>query len=174
MTVPSKSKKYVCPKCRRRIPTEDLEDIFIAQSGAFVFAGQRLGDRWPSLSVPDKVLILEHLCEEILINEDTISIRFTCDPTSSADRAKARGVEPSDVCPAASQAVEPDESSLEEPLLSESEAARILGISKMTLLRKRKAGEIGFFQVGFRVVYSKTKHLLPYLSGCERKNNSGF
>ena len=54
-----------------------------------------------------------------------------------------------------------------EPLLSESEASQFLGISKMTLLRKRNAGLIGFFRVGIRVLYSKEKHLLPYLASCE-------
>ena len=65
--------------------------------------------------------------------------------------------------------------SLNEPLLNESEAARFLGISRMTLLRKRNAGEIKFFRVGYRVLYSKEKHLLPFLTECEKsgeKQNS--
>jgi excisionase family DNA binding protein len=60
------------------------------------------------------------------------------------------------------------ESSIGEPLMSEAEAARFLGISKMTLLRKRNVGEIDFFRVGFRILYSKEKHLLPFLR--EREN----
>ena len=55
-----------------------------------------------------------------------------------------------------------------EPLLSEAEAAAFLGISKMTLLRNRNAGNLGFFRVGFRVLYSKEKHLIPFLIGCEK------
>jgi hypothetical protein len=55
-----------------------------------------------------------------------------------------------------------------EPLLSETEAAKFLGISKMTLLRKRNGGEIKFFRVVFRVLYSKEKHLVPFLGKCER------
>ncbi len=170
MSVPSKSKKYVCAECGSRILADDLEDIFIAQTGAFVFAGQRLADRWGSLSGRDKGLIVEHLCEDILIGDDTISIRFTSNPASSRDTAIA-DTWPSDESAASLPLIAVDESLLEEPLLSESEAAHILGISKMTLHRKRKAGQIGFFQVGFRVVYSKAKHLLPYLSGCERNSS---
>jgi excisionase family DNA binding protein len=52
--------------------------------------------------------------------------------------------------------------------LSEAEAAKFLGISKMTLLRKRSAGIIGFFRVGFRVLYSNEKHLIPFLESCEK------
>ena len=60
-----------------------------------------------------------------------------------------------------------DPPDLVEPLLSEAEASQFLGISKMTLLRKRNAGLVGFFRVGIRVLYSKEKHLLPYLAHCE-------
>jgi len=38
----------------------------------------------------------------------------------------------------------------------------------MTLLRKRYAGMNKFFRIGFRVFYSKEKHLLPFLENCER------
>jgi excisionase family DNA binding protein len=58
--------------------------------------------------------------------------------------------------------------SISEPLLSEVEAAKFLGISKMTVLRRRNAGEIGYFRVGFRVLYSKEKHLIPFLKGREK------
>jgi hypothetical protein len=36
---------------------------------------------------------------------------------------------------------------------TERNAAKRLGISYMTLFRRRKAGEIGFFRIGSRVVY---------------------
>ena len=42
------------------------------------------------------------------------------------------------------------------------------GISRMTLLRKRNASEIGFYQVGHRILYSKEKHLIPFLKACEK------
>lgn len=57
---------------------------------------------------------------------------------------------------------------MNEPLINEIEAAKFLGISRMTLLRRRNAGEIGFFRVGFRVLYSKEKHLIPFLETCEK------
>ena len=40
----------------------------------------------------------------------------------------------------------------------------------MTVLRKRNAGEIPFFRVGIRVLYSVEKHLIPYLGRCENEN----
>lgn len=58
-----------------------------------------------------------------------------------------------------------------EPLLSEAEAAHFLGMSKMTMLRKRLAGVIRFYRLGFRVLYSKEKHLLPYLEICEKRSS---
>lgn len=61
---------------------------------------------------------------------------------------------------------------IKEPLLNEKEAAHFLGISRITLLRKRKDGKISFFRIGFRVLYSREKHLLPFLEKCERSNPS--
>ena len=63
----------------------------------------------------------------------------------------------------------PSTPNLTEPLMNETQAAKFLGISRMTLLRKRNNGEIQFFRVGFRVLYSKEKHLLPFLELCEKK-----
>lgn len=53
-------------------------------------------------------------------------------------------------------------------LLSESEASSALGISKITLQRKRKDGVIGHYRVGGRVLYSFS-HLDEYLAKCEKK-----
>lgn len=53
-------------------------------------------------------------------------------------------------------------------LLSESEASSALGISKITLQRKRKDGVISFYRVGGRVLYSFS-HLEEYLAKCEQK-----
>ena len=53
-------------------------------------------------------------------------------------------------------------------LLSEPEASSALGISKITLQRKRKDGSISFYKVGGRVLYSPS-HLEEYLAKCEQK-----
>ena len=53
-------------------------------------------------------------------------------------------------------------------LLSEPEASSVLGISKITLQRKRKDGSISFYRVGSRVLYSPN-HLQEYLAKCEQK-----
>ena len=53
-------------------------------------------------------------------------------------------------------------------LLSEPEASSVLGISKITLQRKRKDGAISFYRVGGRILYSPS-HLDEYLAKCEQK-----
>ena len=52
-------------------------------------------------------------------------------------------------------------------LLSEKQAARRLGIARITLLRAREAGRIRFFRIGTRVLYC-AKHLTDFLDACER------
>ena len=61
-----------------------------------------------------------------------------------------------------------EDSTGSKPLLSEKEAANFLGVSKMTLLRKRKAKLIKHYRVGIRVLYSKQDHLIPFLKRNER------
>ncbi len=64
---------------------------------------------------------------------------------------------------------------IQEQLLNEKQAANAMGISRITLLRKRNLGEIGFYRIGFRILYSWEKHLVPFLEKCEQvgqaKNN---
>jgi excisionase family DNA binding protein len=50
---------------------------------------------------------------------------------------------------------------------TEKEAADLIGISKVTLSRRRGAGEIGFYRVGIRVFYSES-HLARFLERCEQ------
>src|SRR5437667_12188402 len=52
-------------------------------------------------------------------------------------------------------------------LLSEKQAAKRLGIARITLLRAREAGRIGFFRIGTRVLYC-AEHLTEFLNNCER------
>lgn len=42
-------------------------------------------------------------------------------------------------------------------LLSEQEAARRCGVSRITLLRARKAGKIRFYRIGTRVLFSRAQ-----------------
>ncbi len=56
---------------------------------------------------------------------------------------------------------------IKQNLMNEKEAATFLGISRITLLRKRQKGEITFFRIGLRVLYSKEQHLIPFLKKCE-------
>ncbi|HEX8396058.1 MAG TPA: helix-turn-helix domain-containing protein [Pyrinomonadaceae bacterium] len=55
----------------------------------------------------------------------------------------------------------------QETILSESEAAKYLKISRMTLFRIRERKEISFYRIGSRILYSIEKHLQPFLAKCE-------
>ena len=55
-------------------------------------------------------------------------------------------------------------------LLSETRAAKRLGIARITLLRARAAGRIRFFRIGTRVLYSDDQ-LTEFLSSCERNGH---
>lgn len=53
------------------------------------------------------------------------------------------------------------EEKTEEKLLNIKEAAEFLGVSTVTLWRNGK--EIGCYRIGNRRLFSKEKHLLPFL-----------
>jgi excisionase family DNA binding protein len=52
-------------------------------------------------------------------------------------------------------------------LLSEKQAAKRLGVARITLLRAREAGRIRFFRIGTRVLYC-AEQLNEFLQSCER------
>lgn len=54
--------------------------------------------------------------------------------------------------------------------LSEQEAARRVGISRISLFRLRRAGLIGYYCIGGRVLYSP-EHIRAYLATVERRPN---
>jgi excisionase family DNA binding protein len=55
--------------------------------------------------------------------------------------------------------------------LTETAAAQVLGVARITLQRLRKRGEISHFRIGARVLYSP-EHLKDYLADVERKKNA--
>jgi excisionase family DNA binding protein len=55
-------------------------------------------------------------------------------------------------------------------LLSETQAAKRLGIARITLLRAREAGRIRFFRIGTRVLYC-AEQLTDFLNSCERSGH---
>ncbi len=176
MIVPSSLAKYVCLDCRHKIVTDDLEEIFVSQLAGFpIGEGEdsdlKLSDYWLDLTPKEKRIIAEQICDKIIVGKTEIKIEFGYAPHSLKTAAEGQQNTGSNK----SLENEPEESGQEisanqisEPLYSEAKAAEFLGISKMTLLRKRNAGEIGFFRVGFRVLYSKEKHLIPFLEQCEK------
>lgn len=162
MIVPGKSEKYVCLDCRRKILADDLEVIFHSQ----LKESEDLHVNWQYLSQKEKRIVTEQICSRIVIEPTTILIEFSYPlhsktPADGQPNDTDNETEVTYIC-------ETEPNLLNEPMLSEAEAAKFLGISKMTLLRKRNAGKIGFFRVGFRVLYSKEKHLIPFLQRCER------
>lgn len=52
-------------------------------------------------------------------------------------------------------------------LLSEKQAAKRLGVARITLLRAREAGRVRFFRIGTRVLYC-AEQLTAFLESCER------
>ena len=58
-------------------------------------------------------------------------------------------------------------------LYTKSEAAEILHISEITVHRQIKAGKLGYYRLGSKVLISP-RHIEDYLSRCERtpRNNS--
>lgn len=56
-------------------------------------------------------------------------------------------------------------------LLSEKQAAKRLGVARITLLRARAEGRIRFFRIGTRVLYSHDQ-LSEFLNRCERNRQS--
>jgi excisionase family DNA binding protein len=180
MSVPSNSPKYVCQTCRRKIGIKDFEEIFCEQLKAFPFSAtenesETLYDYWQHLTKDEKRIVVEQLVEQITLGERDIEIEFGIAPNSPelmafGQQESEAGTKPQteNAASATTGVGKSEPAELNEPLLSETEAAKFLGISKMTLLRKRNSGEIKFFRVGFRVLYSKEKHLVPFLEKCER------
>ena len=159
MMVSSGSAKYACKVCRRKISESDLEEVLHAKlADNATFGTSELFDRWYELPLRDRRMLAENICDRVVVGRDSIVMEFGYSASEAADEKAA-----------APQANDPYETAADEPLLSEAEAARFLSVSKMTLLRKRHTGEISFFRVGARILYSKQKHLLPYLSKNENR-----
>lgn len=177
MIVPSDSQKYVCIDCRHKILADDLEAIFYSQlKDSRVLEDNTLYDNWQYLSQKEQRIIAEQICDRIVIEPDTIHIEFTCSLHSYKTPAVEQQNLTGNVTPK-STIQEPITTSIStapigEPLLSEAEAAKFLGISKMTVLRKRSAGEMGYFKIGHRILYSKEKHLIPFLEQCEKDHRA--
>ncbi len=181
MNVPSNSPKYICENCRHKSGTFDLETIFQEQLKQFPCgmpenSPETLYDLWHSFIKDEKKTVVENLVERIIIGEGDIHIEFGISPNSLKTMVFGQqGKEISTKAEKQSKSNEiiepnmPQVKSISEPLMNEIEAAKFLGISRMTLLRKRNAGQVKFFRVGFRVLYSKEKHLLPFLDECEQK-----
>lgn len=177
MIVPSNLEKYVCLDCRHKIGSEDLEEIFASQLIGFPVelandANIKLSDYWHDLTSKEKRIVIEQICEKIIVGKSEIKIEFVLlkphslkTATFGQQSTEGNKTPPSEQIPSNQPQIQPN---LTEPLINEIEAAKFLGISRMTLLRKRNAQEIGFYRVGFRVLYSKEKHLLPFLQSCEK------
>lgn len=163
MFVPSND-KYVCLDCRKKIGSDDLEEIFASQ---LIDLENNLSEYWQYLTQKEKRIIIEQIVSQITIAKTEINIEFAYKAHSFKTPAFSQQSEKGNETPKIElrELIQPI---LNEPLMNEVEAAKFLGISRMTLLRKWNAQEIGFYRVGFRVLYSKEKHLLPFLEQCEK------
>lgn len=172
MFVPGNTEKYICGDCRHKINASDLEEIFVSQLGSFPnLIGKEshinLVDYWDDFTQKEKQIVIEQILRKIIIGKTEITIEFAIAPNSLKTSPVSQQNQRGNKTPKTEKMKE-NQPALNEPLINEIEAARFLGISRMTLLRKRNANEIGFFRVGFRVLYSKEKHLIPFLEQCER------
>ena len=64
-----------------------------------------------------------------------------------------------------------EEAKQRQNLLSEHEAAKRCGVSRITLLRMRKAGRIRFYRIGTRVLFSQAQ-IEEFLSSVEEGKKS--
>lgn len=67
MYVPSSNPKYTCRQCRRKIPTEDIEDIFRSQLKDFLLSKEQVEAYYQSsqITIKDKLNELELVKEKI-------------------------------------------------------------------------------------------------------------
>lgn len=164
---------YVCSNCRRRIKGRDIEEIFLTQLVKLevLNTDHSVGEIWQTLTPKEKRILIENVLSKITIGRTGIHMEFAVPahsfktPTSLQQNTELDKTQDS---PQFAETVP----ALNEPMMNEAEAAHFLGISKMTLLRRRNAGEIGFYRLGFRILYSKERHLIPFLNKCE--NRSGL
>lgn len=63
-----------------------------------------------------------------------------------------------------------NESNMTDGLLSEREAAKRLGVSRITMLRMRQDGRIKFYRIGTRVLFGD-EHLRDFLASVERNGS---
>lgn len=56
----------------------------------------------------------------------------------------------------------------ENSLINEFEASKRLGVSRITMIRLRERGEIGYFRIGTRILYAPS-HLETFLLQVEHK-----
>lgn len=171
MLVPGNAEKYVCTDCRHKIVAGNLEEIFASQLHRVPIRLENddelnLSDYWGDFSEKEKRIVTEQLLGKITVGRTDISIEFAFGANSLKTPQLWQQNERGNETPEASDA-KGTQVNLNEPLMNEIEAAKFLGISRMTLLRKRNANEIGFFRVGYRILYSKEKHLIPFLEQCE-------
>ncbi|MGI8466999.1 MAG: recombinase family protein [Pyrinomonadaceae bacterium] len=175
MIMPGNVKKYVCLECRHKIDCEDLEEIFMLRLSGLDLSGilnqsdnqTNLSDYWQFFTFKEKRIVIEQITSKIIIGKTEISIEFACQihsfKTPTFSQQSVKGNETPKI-----ESTQPNQPILNEPMMNEIESAKFLGISRMTLLRKRNEGEIGFYRVGFRVLYSREKHLIPFLNNCEK------
>lgn len=161
--------KYVCIVCKRKINSIDLEEIFISQLPKLkgLFTDYSLQKIWEHLLPKEKRVITENILKQITVGRTDIQMEFAV-PAHSFKTPPSSQQNPINDKTLSIDEAEEITPSFNEPLVNEAEAAKFLGISKMTLLRRRNAGEIGFYRLGFRILYSKEKHLIPFLNKCEK------
>ena len=79
MYVPTNGKKYVCPDCRNKIATDDMERIFWSQMKTYALPGAvstsplNLHDHWPTLSFKNKREVVEAVTKRIEVADKKVT-----------------------------------------------------------------------------------------------------
>ncbi len=160
------AKTFSCALCGTKIETSIIEEAFAERNSAIILSGRKdsIGENWNILTKREKQIVAENLINRIVIERDTIRFEYRINTNSFKTAFEWQQNRGGTEVPAGGYR----KSELEEPLLSETEAAQLLGISRMTLHRWRKANKIKYFQVGSRILYSKEKHLNSFLRDREK------
>lgn len=162
---------YVCSNCRRKIRAGDIEEIVLTQLTKLEIlkTDHPLEEIWQTLSPKEKRVLIENVISKIMVGRTDIHMEFAVPAHSLKTPTSLQQNPEPDKTQDSTQSAK-NIPALNEPMMKEAEAAHFLGISKMTLLRRRNAGEIGFYRLGFRILYSKEKHLIPFLNKCENRS----